>query len=246
MGRLPNLDVQLGVAGVPVTIGNSTLITSQNGDAQTNLFVGTKYNVSVADIVEYHNSTRVVFNGWKDSNSQNQRTLLIDGDVVLVGSYRTQYALQANLLGSTRLEWYDAGSSAEMQAPSSIPMNWPLDLFGFKYNFMGWTGDVNSSSLKFDAAMNQPKTVSANYSPDFSPLILPIVITVVVVGSLAVLLLRPRHAPPDIPNESGAAKDSTVAGCSSCGEPVEKGWTFCNHCGSELAAPGPTSKRGEA
>ena len=101
VGKTAKLDVQLGVAGVPLTIANSTLTTSQNGDAQTNLFVGNKYDVSAAAIVEFHNSTRIVFNGWKDGNGQNQRTLLIDGDVVLVGSYRTQYSLQANLPGST-------------------------------------------------------------------------------------------------------------------------------------------------
>ena len=68
-------------------------------------------------------------------------------------------------------------------------MNWPLDLFGLKYNFVGWTGDVKTSSLKFDVAMNQPKTVSANYSADYTPLILPIAITIAVVGSLAVFFL---------------------------------------------------------
>ena len=245
VGKTAKLDVQLGVAGVPLTIANSTLTTSQNGDAQTNLFVGNKYDVSAAAIVEFHNSTRIVFNGWKDGNGQNQRTLLIDGDVVLVGSYRTQYSLQANLPGSTREEWYDAGSSAELQAPSSIPMNWPLDLVGLKYNFVGWTGDVKTSSLKFDVAMNQPKTVSANYSADYTPLILPIAITIAVVGSLAVLLLRPRRTPPEIPTEPGLTKGASVTACSGCGEPVEEGWTFCNRCGAELASPGPNSKPDE-
>jgi hypothetical protein len=245
VGKTANLDVQLGVAGVPVTIGNSTLTTSPNGEAQTNLFVGTKYDVSIAAIVEFRNSTRMVFNGWKDGNGQNQRTLLIDGNVMLVGSYRTQYALQAYMPGSTRLEWYDAGSNAELQAPSSIPMNWPLDLFGLKYTFVGWTGDVKTSSLKFDVAMNQPKTVIANYSADYSPLILPIAITLAVVGSATVLLLRPRHTPPEIPNKSELMKGTTVAVCSGCGEPVENDWTFCNNCGSELAISGPISKHDE-
>ena len=178
VGKTASLDVSLGVAGVPVIVDNQTFTTSLNGDAQTMLFVGNTYVVSVEPLVEFRNSTRLVFNGWSDGNNQTQRSVVLDGDVKLVGSYRTQYLLRVNSPVSSYSEWYDAGSNAELHSPSSVPMNWPLGLLGLQYNFVGWTGDINSPLSDVNVTMNSPKTLNANFSADYAPLILPVVIAV--------------------------------------------------------------------
>ncbi len=94
IGKTASLDISLGVVGLHVSIDNSTVVTSSSGDAQTMLFVGGTYLVSVAPTVEFQNATRIIFTGWSDGDRQTERSVVIDGDVRLVGSYKIQYALQ--------------------------------------------------------------------------------------------------------------------------------------------------------
>ncbi len=169
--KTASLEVALGAAGVPVRIGNLTLVTSADGDARIMLFVGSTYVVSVAPTLEFQNSTRITFSSWKDGNSQPQKSVVLDGDVKLVGSYKIQYLLQVNSPVSSHLEWFDPGTNANLQSPSSVPMDWPLGVLGVRYYFVGWTGDVNSSLSQLTVTMNGPKTVEANFSSDYGPLI---------------------------------------------------------------------------
>jgi hypothetical protein len=225
VGKTASLDVTLGAVGVPVIVGNQTITTSSNGDAQTMLFVGNTYVVSVEPLVEFQNSTRLVFNGWNDGNNQTQRSVVLDGDVRLVGSYRTQDLLRVNSPVSSYSEWYDAGSNAELRSPSSVPMNWPLGLLGLQYNFVGWTGDINSRLSDVNVTMNSPKTLNANFSADYAPLILPVVIACGVTGAVALMIRRPRT-----PNRN----KSEALRCDKCGEVVENDWTHCIRCGANL------------
>jgi hypothetical protein len=178
-------------------------------------------------LVEFQNSTRLVFNGWNDGNNQTQRSVVLDGNVELVGSYRTQNLLRVNSPVSSYSEWYDAGSNAELHSPSSVPMNWPFDLLGLQYNFVGWTGDVNSRIADVNVTMNSPKTLNANFSADYSPLILPVVIACGVTGAVAFLMFRR-------PRQSNGNKSETLR-CGKCGEVVENDdWTHCIRCGASL------------
>jgi hypothetical protein len=226
VGKSASLEVTLGAAGVPVIVGNQTITTSSNGDAQTMLFVGNTYVVSVEPLVDFQNSTRLVFNGWNDGNNQTQRSVVLDGDVKLVGSYRTQDLLRVNSPVSSYSEWYDAGSNVELHSPSSVPMNWPLGLVGLQYNFVGWTGDINSPLSDVNVTMNSPKTLNANFSADYAPLILPVVIVCGVTGAVALLIRRPRQS-----NEN---KSTEALRCGKCGEVVENDWTHCIRCGANL------------
>ena len=227
VGKSASLDVTLGAAGVPVIVDNQTITTSSNGDAQTMLFVGNTYVVSVEPVVEFQNSTRLVFNGWNDGNNQTQRSVVLDGDVKLAGSYRTQDLLRVNSPVSSYSEWYDAGSNAELHSPSSVPMNWPLGLLGLQYNFVGWTGDINSTLADVKVTMNSPKTLNANFSADYAPLILPVVIACGVTGAVALLMIRR-------PGQSNENKSTEALRCGKCGEVVENDWTHCIRCGANL------------
>jgi len=227
VGKTASLDVSLGAVGVSVVVGNQTIATSSNGDAQTMLFVGNTYVVSVQPLVEFQNSTRLVFNGWNDGNNQTKRSVMLDGDVELVGSYKTQYLLRVNSPVSSYSEWYDAGSNAELHSPSSVPMNWPLGLLGLQYKFVGWTGDVSSRLADVNVTMNSPKTLNANFSADYSPLIMPVVIACGVTGAVAFLMFRR-------PGQSNGNKSEALR-CVKCGELIEnEDWTHCIRCGASL------------
>ena len=228
IGKTARLEVDLGLSGIAVVIDNQTITTSSTGNAQTMLFLGETYVVSVLPLEEFQNSTRLVFSGWMNGNNQTQRSILLDGDIRLVGSYRTQYELRVNSPVSSYSEWYDADSIAEVHTRSSFPMNWPLGLLGLQYNFVGWSGDINSSMPDLNVTMNAPKTLNANFSPNYAILVIPAIIALGGTGGVYLLIHR-RLKTSDRPKTS---EDSRR--CGECGKVAEEDWTHCMHCGSKL------------
>ena len=239
IGRAANLDVDLGAAGLPVSIDNQTITTSSNGEAQTMLSLGKMHIVSVAPVVEFQNATRVVFEGWNDGNNQTQRRVMLDGDIRLVGSYKIQYLLQVNSPVSPQSDWYDAGSNVALQSPSLVPMNWPLDLFGVTYRFVGWTGDARSQSPQINITINSPTTVNANFSVDYGPLIIPAIFAVGIAGSVVIALIRHRGTHKMATEPRG---QESAPRCGKCGEVVEEDWAHCIRCGAALGGSGPVEK----
>jgi hypothetical protein len=240
IGKTASLDIALGVVGLPVTIDNSTVITSPTGHAETMLFLGGTYLISVPPVVKFQNATRIIFTGWSDGNKQTDRPIVINGDAKLVGSYKTQFALQIYSGGVLRIEWYDAGANAELQSPSPVPMNWPFTLFGLRDNFVRWTGDVNSTLSQVNVTMNSPKTVYAVFSPDYRPLILAAILVAGAVCSLVLLIARRRSSAEDIAGDFKSTDQLTALPCRRCGEPTEKEWAYCIHCGSDLRNAWPS------
>ena len=228
IGKTAHIDVDLGVAGVVVTIGNQKITTSSTGNAETMLFLGETYVVSVVPLVIFQNSTRIVFTGWKNGDNQTQKSILLNGDVRLIGSYRTQYKLRVDSPISPYSEWYDAGSKVEVHSLSSFPMNWPLGLLGLQYNFVRWSGDINSPMPNLNVTMNAPKSLNANFSPNYAILIVPVILVIGGTGAVALLIHRRLKT-------SGQSKRSENSRrCGECGELAEKDWTHCMHCGSKL------------
>jgi hypothetical protein len=228
IGKTARLEVDLGFAGVPVAIGNQTIITSRSGKVQATLFLGETYFVSVIPWEEFQNSTRLVFNGWMDGDNHTERSVPLDGDVRLVGTYGTQYELRVNSPVSSYSQWYDAGSVAEVSTVSSFPMKWPLNLLGLQYNFVGWSGDVNSSRQQLNVTMNTPITLDANFTPNYSIIIIPTILTFGVICAISLLLHRRVKTLGQLKRSEHARR------CEECGELAEEDWTHCMHCGSKL------------
>jgi hypothetical protein len=191
------------------------------------LFVGETYAVSVVPLEEFQNSTRIVFNGWNDGNNQTERSILLDGDTRLVGSYITQYKLRVNSPVSSYSEWYAAGSTAQVHTLSSFPMDWPLGVLGLQYNFVGWSGDINSPMPDLNVTMNTPKTLDANFSPNYAILIIPAILALGGTGAISFFINRQLKS-----DRSKTSEDSRH--CGECGELAEEDWTHCMHCGSKL------------
>jgi len=238
VARTANLEIDLGEAGLQVTVTNSTQQTSLSGSTEIMLPVGETYSLSVPAQVDLQNSTRLIFNGWSDGNNQSERSILLDGDVKVVGAYRHQYLLQVSSIVSTYSysEYYDPGSNVTLQVETSVSVNSSLSLLGLKYNFQGWSGDVNSQSNRVNFTMNSPKSIKANFSVDYTPLVLPGILILGIIGAIVLVLLRRKRA--DVKPLSEAAEstsgESDSLRCNSCGEAVEKEWKHCIHCGADL------------
>lgn len=232
VGKTAILDVSLGIADVSVAVDNQTFTTSSKGDVQTMLFVGNTYDVSVKPFVEFLNSTRLVFNGWSNGNNQTERSVVVDGNVELVGSYRTQYMLLVNSPALSYSEWYDVGSKVEVRSPTSVQMDWPFGLLGLQYKFVGWTGEVSTSVSQVNVTMNAPETLNANFSADYTPLIIPVVIALGVTAIVTFILTRRLKV------DKSRSADECSLRCHKCGEVVENDWTHCIRCGSDLRKAG--------
>jgi hypothetical protein len=236
ISRTASLSVVLGIPDVVVSFDNASVKTSSNGYAQMTLLLGSSHVVSVPPLVEFQNSTRLVFGGWSDRSNVTQRTVLLGGDSKLVGSYVVQYLLRENSIISdyTHSSWYDAGANVSLHVDQSVG-----GFLGLRYVFKGWSGDLGSNSRSVSLIMDRPKVVSADFVVDYSTLVIPIIVMIGIVGGilLAIFMRRKSAQAPieeDVPTEEVSSKF-----CDGCGEPVEEDWTHCIHCGRELRSPEP-------
>jgi hypothetical protein len=243
VGKISNLEVYVGVPGVGISINGTTITTAATGDANVDVPLNSVATVSVPPIIEFQNSTRSVFRNWNDANTQTQRDVTIDGDTRLIANYTLQYLLRINSPSSSEA-WYDNGSNVTLNANASLPMNWPLNLFGVHGEFTGWSGDVQSSSMQVNLIMDGPKTVNANYSIDYRMLAVPVIVAlgvIVLLSSIILILLRRRRT-EDTVTQDAVTETATETGgeaqtpiCPNCGKPVEKEWAHCIKCGAKLA-----------
>jgi uncharacterized repeat protein (TIGR02543 family) len=250
VGRSATLEVDLGRPNVAVAFDNVTVKTSINGDAQLQMVIGNKHVVSVPPVVELQNSTRLVFSGWSDGANQTQRTVTLHGDMKLNASYRTQYLLTVNsvVAGYSKSDWYNAGANVSLKVDDSIPMGSMLGSMGAQYVFRGWSGDLTSNSVSVTVVMDRPKTLTANFVADYTSLAIPAIVAVGLIGGVLLIALKRKQsapAPKDVSGEEEAVSTNeeetpTVAEeqrvCENCGEPVEKEWAHCIHCGKALGS----------
>jgi len=236
IGKSANLNINLGAPNVDVTINSTTVETSASGNASLTVAVGTIPLVSIPPIVEFQNSTRIVFVQWSDGGTEPQRHILIDGDITLSASYKTQYLLTVNS-GSTSEAWYDKGSNATLTAQPSGKSSWPLNLFGVTQTFTGWTGAIQSPMPQLNITMDSPKTVTAEVSVDYRPLAVPIIFGVgTVVAILSLVLIRRKSSITLPPTEEPVQQEvqEPNPACPNCGQVTEVEWAHCIKCGTKL------------
>jgi len=242
VAAVAELEVDLGAPNISVTVENSTHVTSVMGQVKLQLPIGRYYHLAVPPVVQFDNSTRLVFVGWQDGYNGSQRTVKFDGDSKSVGSYKTQYLLKVSSIipGYSNSTWYDAGSNAALSVNSTVPMSWPLSLLGLSYVFKGWIGSAQSDSTNLSITMNGPRVVTANFAVDYAPLVVPAIILAGVAGGIAVSLARRRlGGPSGTLEEQVASQEPSSGACEYCGKPVDKGWVHCIHCGRSLNPTGP-------
>ena len=235
IGKTANLNIDIGAPGITVTVNGTTAQTSPNGVASFPVGVSATTTVSVPPIVEFQNSTRIIFLNWSDGVDQPERQVYIDGDVNLTGYYRTQYLLTLNS-GSTTQEWYDNGTNATISGPSPVSVPWPLNVFGVTQSFEGWSGDVQSSARQVNVTMNSPKTVTADFATDYRPLAVPGIFAIGMAAAIITLLMVQRRSRLTQPSVSEAPADAVVSSstCPTCGQTTEPDWRHCIKCGTKL------------
>jgi hypothetical protein len=252
ISQTAQLEVDLSVSNVAVRMGDSTAKTSAEGAVASQFNVGENVTVSVPEVLPLENSTRLVFQGWQGGGNSTNTSVLLDGDIKLVGVYKPQYLLRVDSPASVYVQskWYEPGSNVTLEVNSSVPMDWPLGALGVHYIFKGWTGDVTSNANKITLSMNTPKVVNANFTPDLTPLVLPVIVMVGVVGGVTLALVRRRKAAKtatpeeEIVEEAAEVEEGAVPTMEEATEgdsaPIEsqssekRPLKFCDGCGESI------------
>ena len=234
---LAALEIDLGLSDIPVKVDGSTARTSSLGTVTVQLPVGVAHQITVQLALLFDNSTRMVFAGWQDGSNDTQRTLILDGDLKISGSYRTQYLLRVSsvLSAYSYSEWYDAGSNITLRADDSVPMSGVFGTFGLRYVFRGWSGDIESTARSVTLIVNKPSAINANFDVDYTPIVILAILLFGIVGGAMLAVLRKRRSPTPTAIEE-EVEDEPVGVCGNCGEPIEESWTHCVHCGKALGS----------
>jgi len=208
----------------------------------------------VSDTVTGSPGTRYVLKGWKVDGvlqTSNPVSLTMDKPHKATATYETQYQLLVDSpYGDPKgAGYYAAGSTATFSVTTPVG-------FLIQQVFVEWNGDYTGSSPSASVAMDKPKVVHAAWTTSYTQLyiVLAGVAAVVVVGVF--LLWRRRRGPlpemkptPPVPGEAevGEALPSESGGttaesratdsrkCSSCGNDVPVGQTFCHNCGAKMS-----------
>lgn len=201
--------------------------------------MGAGYEISVAAILPFQNGTRLIFTGWQDGVNSTMRTLLLDGDTRLDGSYKVQYLLRINSIvpSYSSSDWYDSGTILTLHSQNVIPLGGPLSFLGLHYAFRGWSGDIASNEMSINLTLDRPKVVNADFVIDYTPLVIPLILVVGVLGGVALVLVSRRKGKRLVAEDVEVEASQRV--CEHCGEAVETDWTHCIKCGEAL---GPSSK----
>jgi hypothetical protein len=169
-------------------------VNGSGGSVQLVLVTGT-HTVSVPQIVQIDNVTRIEFANWSDGSAKANRSVTLNHDIALHANYVTQYRLQVTSPVSVEgAGWYDADSNATLSIPSQIvPMTGVLGILGAKWVFQGWTEDRHrvSGSTIAQITMDAPHTVGVIWTADYR-LPLSILGTLVILLALIILYSRRR------------------------------------------------------
>ena len=237
IGKTANLDINVGAPGIVVTVDAATEQTSSNGEASFVVAVASSPLISVPPIVEFQNSTRIIFTQWSDAITQPQRHVLVDGDISLTAYYRVQYLLTVNS-GSKSEEWYDKGTNATVTALNSATVPWPLGMFGVTQTFQGWSGDIHSSLPKLNVTMDSPKAITAEFNTDYRPLAVPAIFGLGIASAVISFVWIRRKSDGLEEGVTEATSDELVPEpaptCPTCGQETEQDWAHCIKCGTKL------------
>ena len=177
---------------VPVTVDGTT---GSGGGVQLVLRAG-MHGVSVPELVQLDNGTRLRFAGWSDGITAPNRTVALNWDITLRANYLTQYRLgvagPVNVIGAG---WYDAGSLVHLSTAPTATMAGVLGIMGGQWTFQEWLEDgVNvSNSTTANILMNSPHLVSVEWRPNLSYPLLIVSILILAASTIYGISRHSRH-----------------------------------------------------
>ena len=154
----------------PVTV-NVDGVNQSQGNISLSLITGS-HNVTVPEIVQLDNDTRLKFAGWSDGVTTPNRTVLLNHYLNLEAIYIHQYSLIIE--SSTPVSgsgWYDEGTNATFAVRSRTqPMDGILGLLGGRLEFQGWydRGQLITTAGNGSIQMNSSHSIEARWYTNYA------------------------------------------------------------------------------
>lgn len=166
-------------------------------------------------------------------------TITMDKPHTIKIQYRKQYYLTVTSgYGNPQGEgWYNELTSAKFSVTSQWPVEGFPGMLGAKYVFDHWSGDFTGTTTTGSVSMNGPRTVRAEWHPDYTMfyVVLGAIAAVIVVVVVVLFMKRRKTGAPSSGYQAPPAPAAAPAQkfCISCGAPLPASMKFCNRCGSE-------------
>lgn len=138
---------------------------------------------------------RCIFVGWHDGTGISSRIVDATADRNYIAIYETQYLLTVTSEHGTPegSGWYAKGSVASFSVSSVAPVEGILGMFGGEYVFVRWNGDSNATAANASVAIDDPKTVTAEWRIEYMAVYVTIAFTGgIVMGGLGLAVVRRR------------------------------------------------------
>jgi len=235
------LSIEPSISGAKITLDGSTY-DSQQLPATFAWTVGSQHVLEVEDMVEDGSGIRYVFAEWNDGQRATTRTVTASSSVTFAAKFKTQYLLTVKSpMGDPQGSgWYDEGSMAQFSVRSPLPLEGFMGMLGGKYVLDHWSGNSTSTTPTTSFAMNEPKTVTAEWRVDNTmPYIVISAIAAVIIVATLLLLTRRRKAQSSVSGEQKRFAEPerqppplSSNWCISCGKEILQQSIFCEHCGA--------------
>ena len=158
-----------------------------------------QHNLTVPQLVNISQSTRLKFDHWSDGYPSPVRTIVVTNSTTLQADYVTQNLLTLVGVGgnATVSNWYDADNNATFATNQYEQMPGSLGALGVRISFQGWfeNGQLVTNSPEGTISMNQPHTLTAIWHADYS---IPAVVAlgIIAVAVIIFLLVQRRNRMP--------------------------------------------------
>lgn len=177
--------------GVAVSVDG---VNGTGGNVQLVLAAGSHF-VSVPNIVQINENTRIKFRNWSDGSTDANRSVALNHDIVLHANYVIQYRLQViSPVSVGGGGWYDTGAKVTLSIQSATqPMSGIVGILGGKWIFQGWSeGEIEiSRSPIASVTMNSAQIINVRWTPDYSvPAAILALISLLSAGTFYVTRMR--------------------------------------------------------
>jgi hypothetical protein len=156
--------------------------------------------LTVPQIVNVTQSTRLRFDHWSDGNPSTNRTVNITDSTTLQADYVTQNLL--TLIGvqgnQTVPAWYDSDTNATFSTDKYEPVSGGLNALGLRLSFQGWyeNGQLLTASPTGSISMDTPHILTAVWQVDYTVPAAIVVLAILVAALIVFLSVRRRKRRP--------------------------------------------------
>jgi hypothetical protein len=191
---------------------------------------GVTATISVTTPLE-QSGTKHTFTGWSGdfTGATSSASVVMNEPKTVTANWRNEYLLTVESdIGEPQGEgWYNSGSTATISVTS------PIGII-IRQVFTGWSGDFTGDTASASVVMNEPKTVTANWTTDYMQLYIIIIVIIIVLAGVGVWFIRIRRRKAPVLSSETTQPPPAPTRCPNCGAKIQPEDVFCITCGKPI------------